>query len=137
MTSLRWEERALAAVTGRRKRGRRGRRPGFVFTPSEFDTALIRAHITFSPEYLRLLDLACQKRNVNRSTYIRRAVAVLLSADLDLPVPDILWHSPTPGPYGGLASFDQRGKRDNAVGMADWCGHPGCDGSHLRREGGA
>jgi hypothetical protein len=126
-----WEVRALAAVTGRRKRGRRGRKPGYVVNPSVFDKPLVPTNTSYTPEFMRLLSLAAERRDVNRSTYIRRAVALVMSADLDLPIGDILYHSPAPGRWQALQR--NPGGRDEAVGIDQWCPHPGCDGSHLRR----
>lgn len=82
------------------------------------------------------LDAAALTREVTRSGYLRRAVAVAVAHDLGIDVRTILLHSVDPvvtwssarvhKPEGGFAP-----QRDHGVGIESWCPHPGCDGSHL------
>lgn len=98
---------------------------------SEFNGTLNRLHLHLDIVFIRLLDRAARKRDVNRSSYIRRALAVMIAHDLRLPIREVLYHSPAIGRYGQVQT--NRGKRDRAQDIEDWCPHPGCDGKHLTK----
>lgn len=85
--------------------------------------------VKVSLPFLRRLDAAAKSVGVNRSTFIRRAVAVQVATVLGVDVRTILVHSPSPKPWG----FDRfpGSDIDDGTGITTWCTHPGCDGSHL------
>lgn len=99
--------------------------------PSEFSGTLNRLHLHLDLVFIRLLDKACRVRDVNRSSYMRRAIALQIAHDLKMPVLDVLRHSPAQGQYGRHQT--ERGRRDRGQGIEDWCPHPGCDGKHLTK----
>lgn len=86
--------------------------------------------VKVSLPFLRLMDEAARRMNVNRSTFIRRSVAVMIARVLDRDVHGILRYCPDPKPWG----FNQfpGSAMDDGTGITMWCTHPGCDGSHLR-----
>lgn len=96
---------------------------------SEFTGTLNRTHLHMDMAFVHLIDLAAKKRDVNRSSYMRRAIALLLAHDLGLPIKDVLWRSPAIGRYGKHQT--NKGKRDRAEDIRGWCPHPGCTGKHL------
>lgn len=89
--------------------------------------------------FIRHLDAAALVKGVNRSTYIRRALAVAMAYDLDMDVRDLLQHTihPDASRFRDPKRPRQRGKsafaptRDDGVGIEKWCPHPGCDGTHI------
>ena len=85
--------------------------------------------VKVSLPFLKLMDEAAKRMNVNRSTFIRRAVAVQIAKVLDRDVYGILTYCPEAKPWG----FDKfPGKKmDDGSGIQNWCTHPGCSGSHL------
>lgn len=96
---------------------------------SEFKSTLNRTHLHLDLAFIRLLDRACQKRDVNRSSYMRRAIAVQIAHDLGMSIQSVLWHSPSVGRY--RSHQINKGKRDRAEGIEQWCPHPGCGGKHF------
>jgi hypothetical protein len=97
-----------------------------------FGRTLRPLQLTATLAYVAFIDRAAQGRNVNRSTYIRRALAVAAGADLGVPVKVILWESPKPGGFrNDKMRTKDGGERDTGEGIEDWCPHPGCDGAHL------
>lgn len=125
-----WQDRILTGIADRKRPPRTTEkgRSGAVY-PSEFNGSLNRLHLHLDTVFIALLDRAARKRNVNRSSYMRRALAVLISHDLGIPVEQVLHHSPAQGRYGGVQ--DRRGQRDHAEGIEQWCPHPGCAGKHF------
>jgi hypothetical protein len=99
---------------------------------SVFGRELYRSTLFLTVEFTGMLDAAAKARDVNRSTYYRRALAVMLAYDLSLPIREVLWWSPAQGRYGRVQT--RRGQRDDGDGIEGWCPHPGCDGAHLRAE---
>ena len=84
------------------------------------------------PSFVYLVDKATTELNYARSGWLRRAVAVALSKQLDIPLSEI------------LATTSQVRRKDNRLplypdpGYDDlteielFCPHPGCDGSHFQ-----
>jgi hypothetical protein len=103
---------------------RRGARYKSVFP------GLTRTHLFMPVSFFALIEQACQQRDVNRSTYMRRAIALTLAHDLNLPIHDVLSNSPAPGPY--RSKQFNRGQSDDGADIESWCPHPGCQGEHLR-----
>lgn len=85
--------------------------------------------VKVSLPFLGLMDEAAKRKNVNRSTFIRRAVAVQIAAALRRDVYSILRYCPEPKPwqFNGYPGKEM----DDGRGIQQWCPHPGCDGSHL------
>jgi hypothetical protein len=97
-----------------------------------FGRALRPLQLSATLAYVAFIDKAAAQRGVDRSTYARRALAVLASSDLGVPVKVILWESPKPRHRGAVrARFQEGGARDEGDGIRDWCPHHGCDGAHL------
>lgn len=120
-----WRDRVLADYRAKRQRRDRGN--------TVFARALNPIQMTGTRVFVSFVDRAARKRNVNRSTYMRRAIALMTAADLGIDVRIILNESPRPGPWGVNAMRTRDGgARDEGLGIEDWCGHPGCDGEHLR-----
>jgi len=130
-----WQENMLARVHAVQdpppaiRVRRRERRDGAGYA-SAFGRTLFRVHLHTSVEMVGLIDRAARVRGVNRSTLIRRAVALVVADALAMDIRDVLYHSPGHGAYG--AHQTDRGSRDDGAGIETWCPHPGCDGSHLR-----
>lgn len=79
--------------------------------------------------FLRLMDEAAERVGANRSTFIRRAIAVQIASVLGRDVNGILRFCPEPKPWG-FSAFPGKAM-DDGTGIEAWCPHPGCDGSHL------
>lgn len=90
--------------------------------------APIRVH--GAPEFVVMMDAAAKRRGVNRSSWIRRTLAVGIAHDLGINIRSVLHWSPAIGPYGKQIQW-QRGGRDDGTGIEQWCPHPGCTGDHL------
>jgi hypothetical protein len=86
--------------------------------------------VKVSLPFLQLMDEAAKRMNANRSTFIRRAVAVQIAHVLQRDVHGILRYCPDPKPWG----FDgfPGSEMDDGTNIEQWCPHPGCRGSHLR-----
>lgn len=80
--------------------------------------------------FLNLMDAAAQRMNVNRSTFIRRALAVQIAHVLQRDIGGILRYCPSAKPWA-FKGFPGR-EMDDSAGIEMWCPHPGCNGSHLR-----
>lgn len=94
-------------------------------------------NILVSWTFSRLIARAAQHRGMNKSAYTRRALAVFIARDLDLPLGSVLSYCLMPVPYAGRLMFGNHGAyvdrpRDDGTGIEVWCAHPGCDGTHLR-----
>lgn len=121
-----WQDNVLDAMAQRhQRRGSRGPQPH----PEAFRLALMPLHFHADHAFVALIDSAAAQRDINRSSYVRRAIAAMVAHDLDLPIRDVLHHCPAPGPYRRMQY--QRGQRDDGTGITLWCSHPHCDGSHL------
>jgi hypothetical protein len=86
--------------------------------------------VKVSLPFLGLMDEAAQRLNVNRSTLIRRAVAVQIAAVLGRDIAGVLRYCPNPKPWGFNGWPGE--EMDDGTGIEHFCPHPGCDGSHLR-----
>lgn len=88
------------------------------------------------PDLSRLLNHAAGKRRMNRSAYTRRALAIHIAHDLDLPVWSVLDLCPMPVSWAGRQMFaNNQGviaapMTDGGEDLPTWCPHPGCDGKH-------
>lgn len=83
-----------------------------------------------------LLSKAAQKREMNRSAYTRRALALCLAHDLGVPVSSVLALCPMPVSWAGRQMFaNHQGTvhpwTDDGTGIQTWCPHPDCDGGHF------
>jgi hypothetical protein len=97
-----------------------------------FGRTLRPLQLTATLEFVAFVDRAAQRRDVNRSTYVRRTLAVAVARDLGVPVRVVLWESPKPGGFRNeKIRVRDGGERDEGQGIEDWCPHPGCDGAHL------
>ena len=68
---------------------------------------------------------------VNRSTFIRRSVAVVIAKVLDVPLASVLAESPR-AMRTGASNPRTNGGHDTGEDIEKWCAHPGCTGKHLR-----
>jgi hypothetical protein len=126
-----WQDRIMSGIAERKRpTTSRPSRGGATFE-SEFKDTLQRTHLHMDLAFIRLIDRAAKKRDVNRSTYMRRAIAIQLAHDLGLNVYKVLWHSPAPGRHGRVQT--DRGQRDRGDDIENWCPHPCCDGKHLTK----
>lgn len=85
-------------------------------------------------EFVRFLDAAAKAKGVNRSSFVRRALAVAAAGVLGTDVRRILFESPcvkTASVEKAIGST--AGVRDDGSGIESWCPHPGCSGEHLLR----
>lgn len=106
------------------------RRSGF--SAGRFRRDLHPLQFSCTKEYAAFLSAAAQQLDVNRSTFVRRALAVAMAHVLQVDVRDILYHSPKARPYGPLRHVGEgAGQHDTGEGIEAWCPHPGCDGAHL------
>lgn len=85
--------------------------------------------VKVSLPFLGLMDEAAQRMNANRSTFIRRSIAVQIAHVLGRDVNSILRYCPEPKRWGftGFPGSVQ----DDGTNIELWCPHPGCSGSHL------
>lgn len=120
-----WKARVLAKYRQQRSNHPRGK--------TKFGSAHRPLQLQATIEFVQLCDKAAQKMDVNRSTFYRRAVAVVAAAILDIDPRVLLWETPAPGPYGVFRVGTNT--RDLGVGIEEWCPHPGCNGEHLRPDG--
>jgi hypothetical protein len=126
-TDPNWKANIMAGIAEQRKRNRR--------TGTVFGTELRPLQLTATIKFVRYADEAARTLNVNRSTFMRRAIAVAASKITGTDVFTILYESPAASGYG-----DQRmrvktgGARDTGEGIGAWCPHPGCDGSHFESD---
>lgn len=86
--------------------------------------------VMVNPEFLAITDEAAKRLDVNRSTMIRRSVAVQAAATLGIRVHPVLALMPS------AKGWQSHGSRVNdGPDLGDrielWCPHPGCDGGHL------
>lgn len=80
-------------------------------------------------DFVRAIDAAAHKRSLSRTGYVRRALAVMVAADLSMEVRDLLRILPNPLTRGAAPRTPRTA--DDGEGIEDWCPHPGCDGRHL------
>lgn len=121
-----WKGRILAKYRAKRRAIGRGDNTAFgkAHRPLQLQTTV---------EFVSLCDEAARRMNVNRSTFYRRAIAVVASRILDIDPRVLLWETPAPGPYG--VNVMRTSARDEGAGIEAWCPHPGCDGEHLLPSG--
>ena len=121
-----WGQRVLDQIAAQREP--KGNRGGAVYA-SVFPT-LLRTHLFLSPQMTAWLDTAARATHLNRSTFVRRAVAVQIAHTLSLPMSQVLAASPAQGEYARVQTH--RGGSDTGAGIEHFCPHPGCSGAHLR-----
>lgn len=121
-----WQDRVNAQV-----RATRGRQRVSRTTP--FGAALKPLQFSATLKFMAYVHAAAEKMDANRSTYIRRALAVHAANVLGVSVLDVLYESPVNRVAHELHNpgIQQQGLRDLGEGIEAWCPHPGCDGSHL------
>lgn len=102
------------------------------FSAGRFRRDLHPLQFSCTKEYAAFLSAAAQQLDVNRSTFVRRALAVAMASVLGIDVRDILYHSPCPRPFGPIRKVGEgSGQHDTGEGIGAWCPHPGCSGEHL------
>lgn len=126
-TTTDWRSSLLAA---REKRKENASKRSAANHPGAFRTALAPLHFHSSISFIALVDRAAKRRDVNRSTFVRRAVSLLVAYDLGMPIHQVLYETPCPGRWGRIQNSP--GERDLGEDIEMWCPHPGCDGAHLR-----
>lgn len=85
--------------------------------------------------FVRYIAAAAQRMNMNRSTYIRRVLAVHAAHVLGIDVRTILRESPVPREWDAKTippPLMARDASDVGDGIEAWCPHPGCTGEHLK-----
>ena len=94
---------------------------------------LMQAHVP--PAFIYLLDKVTREMNYSQASWLRRAVAVQLASQNDIPLSEIL---------STTTQVRQRGKggrsqprypdpgHDDMTEIGVFCPHPGCDGAHFR-----
>lgn len=94
---------------------------------------LPRMQFNAMPAFTRAVDAAARTRNYDRSTYIRRVLALHVARDLGFPLKVLLAACPVPKipRVTGYAMENSNG-HDEGEGIDKLCPHPGCDGQHLR-----
>ena len=124
-TDPNWRNNVKEALRERRKKNGR---PNTVF-----GRELRPLQLTATLKFVRYVDEAAAALGVNRSTFVRRAAAVVAAKVIDVDVATILHESPAPSGFGEQRMrTDRAGMRDTGDGIEAWCAHPGCDGSHFR-----
>lgn len=103
------------------------------FSSGRFRRDLHPLQFSCTKVYASYLTAAARKLGVNRSTFVRRALAVAMASVLEVDVREILYHSPKPRTFGPVREVGKdAGAHDDGEGVEHWCPHPGCDGEHLR-----
>jgi hypothetical protein len=115
-----WQDAVLSSV--------RNRDRGTESLNTAFGRALKPMNFSCTVAYVLYVNRAARAMGVNRSTYVRRALAVHAAHVLGIDVREILWESPAPRRWDPQQA---KGLRDDGFGIGAWCPHPGCDGSHL------
>lgn len=126
-TDPNWRQNLAKAIEERRL-GQHNKGPAK--HPGAFNRIGHILNLTCDWDFVALMDAAAKVTGYNRSTFMRRAIAIQVAHVLKMPVHQVLWHSPAPGPYGGRQFY--AGKRDHGEDIENWCPHPGCEGEHLR-----
>ncbi len=84
------------------------------------------------PVFVRALDAAAAVHGYDRSTYIRRVLAVHIAKDTGMALNALLSACPRPkGRRIGGYNIENAPGYDKGEGMSVHCPHPGCTGSHL------
>ena len=78
-----------------------------------------------------LLLRVCRQRDINRTGYVRRVLAVHIAAELDMPITAVLRGTPTPVRLNERRFWVDSFPQDDLTGIETYCPHPGCDGRHL------
>jgi hypothetical protein len=123
---VRWQDKVLSDVRTTGKHQHRGR--------TAFGKDLKPLQFACTVAFVVQVNRAAMKMGVNRSTYVRRAIAVVTAGVLDLDVRVLLsetpvamaWGAPPPAPR-----LRQQGLRDTGEGIEAYCPHPGCTGEHF------
>jgi hypothetical protein len=122
-----WQDRVIAQVQATNTRQRESKR-----TP--FGPDMKPLQFSCTTHFLNYVAAAAEAMGVNRSTFIRRTLAVQAAAVLGVDVRLILFESPQALAHGVHALPRQlsEGVRDHGEGIEAFCPHPGCAGGHLR-----
>ena len=120
-----WRTNALDRyVDARHKRG---------FSTGRFRRDLHPLQFSCTTAFTAYLTAAAKRLGVNRSTFVRRALAVAMASVLEVDVREILYHSPKARPFGPIREVGKgAGEHDDGDGIETWCPHPRCSGDHLR-----
>lgn len=121
-----WRSRVIDTLAQRRVKTAR---KGPAIHEGAFHRSLHPVNFNASMEFMHLFHQAAKLRNVNLSSYGRRAISLLIAHDLGLPIHQVLWETPCIGRYGRVQNSP--GERDAGEGIEAWCPHPDCDGAHL------
>lgn len=83
--------------------------------------------------FMKAVDAAARRLGYDRSSYIRRVLAIHVAHTLGYSLNALLHACPEakPPPVPGVY-FKNTGKPDTGEGIDLMCPHPGCDGEHLR-----
>jgi len=122
-----WQDTVTARVKATKIRDRNSMR-----TPFGPDMRPLQFSCTV--QFVKFVNAAAEQVGVNRSTFVRRALAVAAANVLGVSVRTILFESPAPRAWGAHPMPPQQamGLRDLGEGIEGWCPHPGCTGDHLR-----
>lgn len=126
-----WQERVMSGIAENQHPTTTRSSYGGACFESEFKGSLSPTRVHLDLAFVGLIDRAARTRDVNRSSYMRRAIAMMIAHDLGMDIRDVLWHSPAIGRHGKHQT--NRGKRDRGEGIESWCAHPGCEGKHLTK----
>lgn len=95
---------------------------------------LPRFQFSATPIFMKAVDAAARRLGYDRSSYIRRVLALHVAHTLGYSLPALLHCCPeakppkTPG-----VMFKTAPTPDDGTGIDMMCPHPGCDGEHLRK----
>lgn len=81
------------------------------------------------------LDAACEQVDLNRSAYVRNALAVQIAHHRNLKAADLMATTPMSTGwerYAWRASGVDNWPKDDGGHLHLFCPHPGCDGAHLK-----
>jgi hypothetical protein len=126
-----WQDRVITQVRATHTRQKQS-----VRTPFGPDNRPLQFACT--RQFMVYVVAAAEAMGVNRSTYVRRVIAVHAAHVLGIDVRTILFESPKARAFGaGPMRRDlTMGARDDGDGIEGWCPHPGCEGDHLSRDSG-
>jgi hypothetical protein len=85
-------------------------------------------------QFVVYVNHAAKAMGVNRSAYVRRALAVVTAGVLEMSVHDLLRETPIALPWGAgplPPRLQAKGMHDTGEGIDAYCPHPGCTGGHL------
>ena len=82
--------------------------------------------IRATPEFIQLLHVVCEQRDISLGGYMRRAIAKQMAKDLNLPWDEVLSLTPHPPKYGSNRPVKAEpgkgniGLPDDGTGFGDW-----------------